>query len=79
MNNKEGGMMITSVGNAKEKWCPFARGQASPRENAAGTCIGPDCMMWRFWVPLPDIRTEKVKHGIKDMVKKGYCGLSGTY
>jgi len=71
--------MITSVGNAKEKWCPFDRGQASPRENSAGTCLGPECMMWRFWVPPPDIKAEKVKHGIKDTDKKGYCGLSVMY
>lgn len=40
--------MITSVGKAKEKWCPFDKGQVSPRVHSAGTCHGPECMMWRF-------------------------------
>lgn len=75
--------MITAVGDAKEKWCPFDRGQASPREHSAGTCIGPDCMMWRYWVPPPGAEvsplTTRTKHGIRDTDKKGYCGLSGIY
>jgi hypothetical protein len=77
--------MITSVGKAREKWCPFDKGQVSPRENSAGTCIGPECMMWRFWIPSPGaLSTEvdsltKEKHGKRDLDKKGYCGLSGVY
>jgi hypothetical protein len=72
--------MITSAGNAKEKWCPFDKGQMSPREHNAGMCIGPDCMMWRYWIPPPEINNmEKTKHGIRDLDKKGYCGLAGSY
>lgn len=78
--------MITSVGNAKEKWCPLDHGQASPREGSAGTCLGPECMMWRFWVPPPGVSFNEAeslaareKHGKPDRDKKGYCGLSGTY
>jgi hypothetical protein len=78
--------MITSIGSAKEKWCPFDRGQASPREHGAGTCLGPGCMMWRFWVPPPGVSCNEAgswsatdKHGKPDNEKKGYCGLSGSY
>jgi len=71
--------MIVSVGNAKEKWCPFDKGQASPREGSAGMCIGVDCMMWKFWIPPPGWSLEKQPHGIRDQDKKGYCGLSGVY
>jgi hypothetical protein len=77
--------MITSVGKAKEKWCPFDKGQVSPRENSAGTCIGPECMMWRFWMPPPGTQPTEInsltveKHGKRDSDKKGYCGLSGVY
>jgi hypothetical protein len=71
--------MITSVGSAKEKWCPFDRGQASPRENASGTCLGPDCMMWRYWIAPPGVTTEKIAHGMRDTDKKGYCGLAGIH
>jgi hypothetical protein len=71
--------MIISAGNATEKWCPLDKGQTSPREHNAGMCIGPDCMMWRYWIPLADISVEKPMHGIRDKDKKGYCGLSGTY
>jgi hypothetical protein len=83
---KQGGLMITSVEKAKEKWCPFDKGQVSPREHSFGTCLGPDCMMWRFWVPPPGIQpseisslTTREKHGKRDLDKKGYCGLSGTF
>jgi len=71
--------MITSVGKAKELWCPFDRGQPSPRLNTVGMCLGPECMMWRFWIPPPGVTTEKAAHGIKDTDKKGYCGLAGKH
>ena len=77
--------MIISVGKAKEKWCPFDRGQVSPRENSAGTCLGPECMMWRFWVPPPGTQSTEVnsftaeKHGKRDLDKKGYCGIAGVH
>jgi hypothetical protein len=79
-------MMITSVGNAKEKWCPFDKGQASPRKHSAGTCLGPDCMMWRFWIAPPGVHSSEVsslttrdKHGKRDTEKKGYCGMAGVF
>lgn len=73
--------MITTVGKAKEQWCPFDIGQASPREHAKGTCIGPECMMWRFWVPPPGSSQivpgdKPQKHGRRDTDKLGYCGLA---
>jgi hypothetical protein len=76
--------MIISAGRAKEKWCPFDKGQASPREHSAGRCIGPECMMWRFWIPPPETPTKvnyltEEKHGKRDLDKKGYCGIAGTY
>ncbi len=70
--------MITTVGKSKGKWCPFDRGQSSPREAIQGMCLGPDCMMWKYYVTPDEI--EKLKrHGIKDSDKKGYCGLAGSY
>lgn len=73
--------MITTVGKAREMWCPMDRGQISPREHTTGNCLGPDCMMWRFWMPPPGISTETVKaaHGQRDTDKKGYCGLAGVH
>jgi hypothetical protein len=71
--------MITTAGTAKEKWCPFDKGQTSPREHITGMCIGPDCMMWRYWLPPSELNVEKPKHGIRDKDKKGYCGLAGIY
>jgi hypothetical protein len=75
--------MIVSVGRAKEKWCPFDKGQVSPREDLVGTCLGPECMMWRFWIPSPGTEAfysvTVEKHGKRDLDKKGYCGMAGAY
>ena len=68
--------MITSVCKAKEKWCPFDRGQSSPREHTVGMCLGLDCMMWNYYVS-PDEVEKNECHGMKDCDKKGYCGLAG--
>ena len=68
--------MITTVGKAKEKWCPFDRGQSSPREATQGMCLGLECMMWVYYV-TPEELMENKCHGIKDCDKKGYCGLAG--
>lgn len=63
--------MITTVGKAREeKWCPF--------KTDTGCCKGPECMMWCFWLPPNGIEVKTpVKHGIRDVDKKGYCGLTG--
>lgn len=75
--------MITNVSDAKEKWCPFDLGQHSPREHQKGVCLGPDCMMWRFWVAPPGAelnpKETRTKHGIPDNQKKGYCGLAESH
>lgn len=71
--------MIISARKAREKWCPFDRGQTSPRDHTQGMCIGPECMMWKYWIPPPGCTTERAQHGIKDEDKRGYCGLSGEY
>lgn len=65
--------MLVSETEAREKWCPFARvlkhtGSAAAavnrtnQENLLGTCLGSQCMAWRFGV-LDDVN--------------GYCGLAG--
>lgn len=70
--------MITTVGRAKMKWCPFDKKRDGRSET---NCLGPDCMMWRFWIPPPglDPTDKRPKHGQDDSDKKGYCGLSGGY
>lgn len=76
--------MIYEVADAKEMLCPLNNGQDFPQKNSERTCLGPDCMMWHFWVPPPGICGREAsslttEHGKPDTLKKGYCGLSGTY
>lgn len=46
---------------AKGKWCPYAR---CPDDN---TCVGSDCMMWRWVKAGSEVWLGEV----------GYCGLGG--
>jgi hypothetical protein len=71
--------MITTVAKAKTLWCPMDRRQALSHEQSEGKCRGPYCMMWRFWIQPPGVTLEETPHGIRDMDKKGYCGLAGIH
>lgn len=61
--------MITTAAVAKEsKRCPIIQA-------GQNNCIGEECMMWEFYVPLAISPVEK-PHGISDRYKLGYCGRS---
>jgi hypothetical protein len=76
--------MILSIKDAKEKRCPMG-GTVFPGRNAVDKCIGPDCMMWRVWSPLPEASSDEdisVTAGNRrewpGIDERGYCGLPGS-
>jgi hypothetical protein len=54
---------------AKQKWCPMARGLENGG-NYGASCIASACMMWQ-WIPRFSADKEV------EMTKRGYCGLAG--
>ena len=54
--------MTYTEDEAREKWCPFARGAIEP------VCVASNCMAWRWANPKSE------PHGSKP---KGFCGLAG--
>ena len=69
--------MIVTTAEARERWCPHVvASHTDPRigfsSDARGnphTCIGPDCMAWR-WI-------EALRNGRTPEERRGFCGLSG--
>lgn len=72
--------MIITVGDAKQKWCPFNKDQDYDH-GVSGRCKATDCLMWRFWVDPFGVNKQhgEKRHGIANDKKLGYCGLSGPY
>lgn len=78
--------MILTEEEARTKWCPFFRAaigvgpsdgveivsnRMRERGNGACTCIGSDCMAWR-WSEFP-----YSEEGGSKIRRYGFCGLAG--
>ena len=63
--------------DAKKRWCPMVRvaydANHKPEDRKRISCIGPDCMLWR-WTPVPR-GSEGAKAGRSGA--DGYCGIAG--
>ena len=67
--------MIVTEKQAAEMWCPAANG-GQPWQDKVVTCIGPDCMWWRWWdSPKAAAYSKALEEG--DGKARGYCGMAG--
>lgn len=69
---------------AKNSWCPFARGDSVARERVAGDgkyhnrCIGSACMAWRWHATHINNPDDPTGDLIPSGDTYGYCGLAGA-